>query len=91
MSRNSAEDGGAYNGTNNVEEPHIARLVAFLFLVSFVGMFAIMPFLEQPRHQEPPHVPDGYGATAHLINSMHTPNGANKQGTPTSHTRMQAQ
>jgi hypothetical protein len=89
MSRNSAEDGGAYNGTNNVEEPHIARLVAFLFLVSFVSMFAIMPFRNSLVIRNHLTFPTGVRGP-HLINTMHTLHGANKQGTPTSLRRMHA-
>jgi uncharacterized oligopeptide transporter (OPT) family protein len=76
MSRKSAvDDGTAENSGMNVEEPQIARLLGFLFLTSFVGMFAIMPFRNNLiiRH----HLPFPTGtATAHLINSIHTPHGA---------------
>lgn len=76
MSRNSADDGGAgYGGAKNVEEPRIARLVEFLFLTSFVGMFAILPFRNSLVIRHHLTFPTGT-ATAHLINSMHTPHGA---------------
>ncbi|CAL5030127.1 unnamed protein product [Urochloa decumbens] len=78
MSRSSAEDGGAGPGSGgggNFEEPHVGRLIAFAFLTSFAGMFAVMPFRNTLiiRHQLT--FPTGT-ATAHLINSMHTPHGA---------------
>nr|XP_034602873.1 probable metal-nicotianamine transporter YSL17 [Setaria viridis] len=76
MSRSSAEDdGGAENGGRNVEEPQIGRLVAFLFLTSFAGMFAVMPFRNSLIIRHHLTFPTGT-ATAHLINSMHTPLGA---------------
>ncbi|KAF8670294.1 hypothetical protein HU200_050835 [Digitaria exilis] len=77
MSRSSAEDGGADDagGRNNVEEPHMGRLVAFLFLTSFAGMFAVMPFRNSLIIRHHLTFPTGT-ATAHLINSMHTPHGA---------------
>lgn len=75
MSRSSAQNGGVDDGAKNVEEPHIGRLVAFLFLTSFVGMFAIMPFRNSLIVRHHLTFPTGT-ATAHLINSMHTPNGA---------------
>jgi hypothetical protein len=76
MSRSSAEDdGGAENGGMNVEEPQIGRLVAFLFLTSFVGMFAVMPFRNSLIIRHHLTFPTGT-ATAHLINSIHTPHGA---------------
>jgi len=75
MSRNAAEDGIAYGGAKNVDEPRIGRLVAFLFLTSFVGIFAIMPFRNSLVIRHYLTFPTGT-ATAHLINSMHTPHGA---------------
>ena len=75
MSRTSAVDGGPGNSGGNVAEPQIGRLMAFLFLTSFVGVFAVMPFRNSLviRHNLP--FPTGM-ATAHFINSIHTPHGA---------------
>jgi uncharacterized oligopeptide transporter (OPT) family protein len=75
MSRNAVEDGGFFGGAKNVDEPRIGRLVAFLFLTSFVGIFAIMPFRNSLVIRHHLTFPTGT-ATAHLINSMHTPHGA---------------
>ncbi|KAJ1272711.1 hypothetical protein BS78_06G223600 [Paspalum vaginatum] len=74
MSRVSAED-GAEEGDSNFEEPSVLRLIAFLFLTSFAGMFAIMPFRNSLIIRHHLTFPTGT-ATAHLINSMHTPHGA---------------
>ncbi|KAF8649953.1 hypothetical protein HU200_064108 [Digitaria exilis] len=76
MSRSLMEEGDAdAGGRNNVEEPHMGRLVAFLFLTSFAGMFAVMPFRNSLIIRHHLTFPTGT-ATAHLINSMHTPHGA---------------
>ncbi|XP_062186037.1 probable metal-nicotianamine transporter YSL17 [Phragmites australis] len=74
MSRNAAE-GGAGSGGRNVEEPNVGRLVAFLFLTSFAGLFAIMPFRNSLIIRHHLTFPSGM-ATAHLINTIHTPQGA---------------
>ncbi|CAM0902702.1 unnamed protein product [Alopecurus aequalis] len=73
MSRDSA-DGNIGNGDNNVEEPNVGRMVAFLLLTSFAGMFAIMPFRNSLIIHHRLTFPSGT-ATAHLINTMHTPQG----------------
>ncbi|OEL18429.1 putative metal-nicotianamine transporter YSL7 [Dichanthelium oligosanthes] len=75
MSRSSAENGGVEDGARNVEEPYIGRLVAFLFLASFASTFAVMPFRNSLIIRHHLTFPTGT-ATAHLINSMHTPHGA---------------
>nr|TKW06488.1 hypothetical protein SEVIR_7G243900v2 [Setaria viridis] len=76
MSRSSAEgDGGAENSGRNIEEPQIARLLGFLFLTNFVGIFAIMPFRNSLIIRHHLTFPTGT-ATAHLINRIHTPQGA---------------
>ncbi|KAK1614044.1 hypothetical protein QYE76_019561 [Lolium multiflorum] len=73
MGGNSA--GVTMKHDNNIEEPGIIRMVGFLFLVSFAGIFIIMPFRKVMviRHQLT--FPSGT-ATAHLINSFNTPQGA---------------
>lgn len=75
MGKKSA--GGDIQDDINVEEPNIFRMVTFLFLVSFAGIFIIMPFRKVMiiRHQLT--FPSGT-ATAHLINSFNTPQGANQ-------------
>ncbi|KAI4978925.1 hypothetical protein ZWY2020_015678 [Hordeum vulgare] len=75
MGRKSAGSTDANKNDVNVEEPSITRMIAFLFLVSFAGIFIIMPFRKVMiiRHQLT--FPSGT-ATAHLINSFNTPQGA---------------
>ncbi|VAI42002.1 probable metal-nicotianamine transporter YSL7 [Triticum dicoccoides] len=74
MGRKSAGDDHVKYDVN-VEEPSIPRMIAFLYLVSFAGIFIIMPFRKVMiiRHQLT--FPSGT-ATAHLINSFNTPQGA---------------
>ncbi|KAM3317366.1 hypothetical protein ACQJBY_035171 [Aegilops geniculata] len=74
MGRKSAGDDHVKYDVN-VEEPSIPRMIAFLYLVSFAGIFIIMPFRKVMiiRHQLT--FPSGT-ATAHLINSFNTPHGA---------------
>uniref|UniRef100_A0A0D9VBB8 Metal-nicotianamine transporter YSL7 n=1 Tax=Leersia perrieri TaxID=77586 RepID=A0A0D9VBB8_9ORYZ len=66
--------GGDVKDDNNIEEPSIARMVTFLFLISFAGMFIIMPFRKVMIIRHRLTFPNGT-ATAHLINSFHTPQG----------------
>uniref|UniRef100_A0A0E0N8V1 Metal-nicotianamine transporter YSL7 n=1 Tax=Oryza rufipogon TaxID=4529 RepID=A0A0E0N8V1_ORYRU len=65
---------GDVNAQNNVEEPSFARMITFLFLISFAGMFIIMPFRKVMIIRHRLTFPSGT-ATAHLINSFHTPQG----------------
>ena len=74
MSKNAAE-GGAGSDGKNVEEPHVGRLIAFLFLTSFAGLLAIVPFRNSLIIRHRLTFPSGT-ASAHLINTVHTPQGA---------------
>ncbi|XBI94292.1 hypothetical protein VPH35_030966 [Triticum aestivum] len=74
MSKHSAEGGIGSDGLN-VEEPQIGRMIVFLLLTSFAGIFAIMPFRDSLIVHRRLTFPSGT-ATAHLINTMHTPQGA---------------
>jgi uncharacterized oligopeptide transporter (OPT) family protein len=75
MSKNAA--GGDIKDEKNIIEPSIGRLIAFLFLVSFSGLFILMPFRKVMIIQHKLTFPSGM-ATAHLINSFHTPQGISK-------------
>ncbi|KAF0898873.1 hypothetical protein E2562_011932 [Oryza meyeriana var. granulata] len=74
MRGKSAIEGHIGNG-KNVEEPNIQRLIAFLFLVNFAGLFIIVPLRKMMIIRHRLTFPSGT-ATAHLINSFHTPHGA---------------
>ncbi|XP_066324744.1 probable metal-nicotianamine transporter YSL7 [Miscanthus floridulus] len=75
MGKNAA--GGDTRDEKNIIEPSIGRLIAFLFLVSFSGLFILMPFRKVMIIRHRLTFPSGM-ATAHLINSFHTPQGVNK-------------
>ncbi|KAL5227147.1 hypothetical protein ABZP36_015412 [Zizania latifolia] len=75
MSRKIAEGFDEAKTSINVEEPSLGRLIAFLFLVSFVGLFSIVPLRKIMIISYKLTYPSG-SATAHLINSFHTPQGA---------------
>lgn len=74
MSRNAAEGGVGSDGLN-VEEPHVGRMISFLFLTHFAGLFVILPFRDYFIMRHNLTFPSGT-ATAHLINTIHTPHGA---------------
>ncbi|KQJ92906.1 hypothetical protein BRADI_3g01520v3 [Brachypodium distachyon] len=75
MSRKIAEGFDEARTSVNVEEPSLGRLIAYLFLVSFVGLFSIVPLRKIMIISYRLTYPSG-SATAHLINSFHTPQGA---------------
>jgi len=68
--------GGDIGDGKNIVEPSIGRLITFLFLVSFSGMFILMPLRKVMIIRHGLTYPSGM-ATAQLINSFHTPQGAN--------------
>uniref|UniRef100_A0A0D3GYE3 Uncharacterized protein n=1 Tax=Oryza barthii TaxID=65489 RepID=A0A0D3GYE3_9ORYZ len=75
MSGKSATEGHIGSHGRNVEEPNIGRLIAFLFLINFSGLFIIVPLRKMMIIRHRLTFPSGT-ATAHLINSFHTPHGA---------------
>ncbi|KAG2655480.1 probable metal-nicotianamine transporter YSL8 [Panicum virgatum] len=75
MSKQIAEGFDEAKTSINVEEPSLGRIIAFLFLVSFVGLFSIVPLRKIMIISYKLTYPSG-SATAHLINSFHTPQGA---------------
>ncbi|XP_062205674.1 probable metal-nicotianamine transporter YSL18 [Phragmites australis] len=76
MDRRTAEKTSTADATGaNVSEPTLGRTMAFFFLVSFVGLLAIVPMRKTMIIRHRLTFPSGT-ATAHLINSFHTPHGA---------------
>ncbi|KAH7653364.1 Oligopeptide transporter OPT protein [Dioscorea alata] len=59
----------------NTKNPQIGWLIGFLFLVSFLGLFSLVPLRKVMIIDYKLIYPSGT-ATAHLINSFHTPEGA---------------
>uniref|UniRef100_A0A7N0UM37 Metal-nicotianamine transporter YSL7 n=1 Tax=Kalanchoe fedtschenkoi TaxID=63787 RepID=A0A7N0UM37_KALFE len=60
---------------NSIKNPHLGWMIGFLFVVSFVGLFSIIPLRKIMIIDYKLMYPSGT-ATAHLINSFHTPQGA---------------
>ncbi|KAL3830650.1 hypothetical protein ACJIZ3_019452 [Penstemon smallii] len=75
MSPVIAAQADAGNMPINVKSPHIGWMIAFLFVVSFVGLFSIVPLRKVMILKYKLTYPSGT-ATAYLINSFHTPKGA---------------
>ncbi|KAI4386508.1 hypothetical protein MLD38_004436 [Melastoma candidum] len=66
-------DGG--NTPSNIKNMSLPWIMGFLFLVSFVGLFSIVPLRKMMILKYKLTYPSGT-ATAFLINSFHTPKGA---------------
>ncbi|MCL7046753.1 hypothetical protein MKW94_015950 [Papaver nudicaule] len=76
MTKNIAEKAGGDGDTaNNVVTLHLGWMMGFLALVSFVGLFSILPLRKKMIIDYKLTYPSG-SATAFLINSFHTPKGA---------------
>nr|DAD32662.1 TPA_asm: hypothetical protein HUJ06_011513 [Nelumbo nucifera] len=70
--KQSAETGAA----QNIKDPALGWMIGFLFIVSFLGLFSVVPLRKIMIIDFKLTYPSGT-ATAHLINSFHTPQGAN--------------
>ncbi|CAI9753279.1 unnamed protein product [Fraxinus pennsylvanica] len=63
------------NDGQNIKNPSLAWMIGFLFVVSFLGLFSVVPLRKIMIIDFKLTYPSGT-ATAHLINSFHTPQGA---------------
>ncbi|KAL6903721.1 hypothetical protein ACP4OV_004534 [Aristida adscensionis] len=63
------------NNAQNIKNPHLGWMIGFMFLVSFVGLFALVPLRKVMIVDYKLTYPSGT-ATAYLINGFHTPQGA---------------
>ncbi|OIW03570.1 hypothetical protein TanjilG_30990 [Lupinus angustifolius] len=61
--------------TSDFKDPKLGWIIAFLFVVSFLGLLSIVPLRKIMIIDFKLTYPSGT-ATAHLINSFHTPQGA---------------
>ncbi|GMI88732.1 YELLOW STRIPE like 7 [Hibiscus trionum] len=68
IAKQSGDDGGFKN-------PSLGWIIGFLFVVSFLGLFSVVPLRKIMIIDFKLTYPSGT-ATAHLINSFHTPQGA---------------
>ncbi|CAN6675255.1 unnamed protein product [Malus baccata var. baccata] len=75
MSANIAAQGDLGNTPINIKKLDVGWMIGFLFAVSFVGLFSIMPLRKMMIMKYKLTYPSGT-ATAYLINSFHTPKGA---------------
>ncbi|XP_066322156.1 probable metal-nicotianamine transporter YSL14 [Miscanthus floridulus] len=75
MSDKIAKQATEANDANNIKDPHLGWMIGFLFLVSFIGLFALVPLRKIMIVDYKLTYPSGT-ATAYLINGFHTPEGA---------------
>ncbi|KNA25527.1 hypothetical protein SOVF_005950 isoform B [Spinacia oleracea] len=60
---------------HDIKDPRLGWMIGFLFVVSFLGLFSVVPLRKIMIIDFKLIYPSGT-ATAHLINSFHTPKGA---------------
>ncbi|KAI3813715.1 hypothetical protein L1987_18446 [Smallanthus sonchifolius] len=75
MSEVIAKQSNEDNAPENIKNPSLGWLIGFLFVVSFLGLFSVVPLRKIMIIDFKLIYPSGT-ATAHLINSFHTPQGA---------------
>ncbi|KAF8048469.1 hypothetical protein N665_2502s0004 [Sinapis alba] len=75
MSDVVAKQSAEANTPLNIKNPHLGWMIGFLFIVSFLGLFSVVPLRKIMIVDFKLTYPSGT-ATAHLINSFHTPQGA---------------
>ncbi|KAF5958103.1 hypothetical protein HYC85_005328 [Camellia sinensis] len=75
MSELVAKQSTEANDAQNIKNPTLGWMIAFLFVVSFLGLFSVVPLRKIMIIDFKLIYPSGT-ATAHLINSFHTPQGA---------------
>ncbi|XAR73636.1 hypothetical protein NMG60_11007674 [Bertholletia excelsa] len=75
MSEAIAKQSTEANDAQNTKNPAIGWMIGFLFVVSFLGLFSVVPLRKIMVIDFRLTYPSGT-ATAHLINSFHTPQGA---------------
>ncbi|PAN03627.1 hypothetical protein PAHAL_1G011500 [Panicum hallii] len=74
MSSREAVETKAGQDDINISAPSLGKLIVFYLLISFVGLFAIIPMRKSMIIRHRLTYATGT-ATAHLINSFHTPQG----------------
>nr|AQX44184.1 probable metal-nicotianamine transporter YSL [Apostasia odorata] len=75
MSSRTANQTTEANNSQDIKDPHLGWMIGFLFLVSFIGLFSLVPLRKIMIIDYKLSYPSGT-ATAHLINGFHTPQGA---------------
>ncbi|KAD3640612.1 hypothetical protein R6Q59_003337 [Mikania micrantha] len=75
MSEVIAKQSNEDNMSENIKNPSLGWMIGFLFVVSFLGLCSVVPLRKIMIIDFKLIYPSGT-ATAHLINSFHTPQGA---------------
>lgn len=75
MSSRSAKQSSEENSSQDIKDPQLGWMIGFLFLVSFIGLFSLVPLRKVMIIDYKLSYPSGT-ATAYLINGFHTPQGA---------------
>ncbi|KAK1296965.1 putative metal-nicotianamine transporter YSL7 [Acorus calamus] len=75
MSSKIAKQADEQSNPKNIKDPSLGWIIGFLFLVSFLGLFCLVPLRKIMIIDYKLVYPSGT-ATAHLINGFHTPAGA---------------
>ncbi|XP_047334050.1 probable metal-nicotianamine transporter YSL7 [Impatiens glandulifera] len=75
MSETIAKQATEANDPSNIKNPALGWMIGFLFIVSFLGLFSVLPLRKIMILDFKLVYPSGT-ATAYLINSFHTPRGA---------------
>ncbi|XP_073044709.1 probable metal-nicotianamine transporter YSL7 [Primulina eburnea] len=75
MSEAIAKTSTEANDSQNTKNPALTWMIGFLFVVSFLGLFSVVPLRKIMIIDFKLTYPSGT-ATGHLINSFHTPQGA---------------
>ncbi|KAK1439272.1 hypothetical protein QVD17_05088 [Tagetes erecta] len=75
MSEVIAKQSNEDNASENIKNPSLGWMIGFLFVVSFLGLCSVVPLRKIMIIDFKLIYPSGT-ATAHLINSFHTPQGA---------------
>lgn len=75
MSEAVAKQSAEHNTADSIKNPSLHWMIGFLFVVSFLGLFSVVPLRKIMVIDFKLCYPSGT-ATAYLINSFHTPRGA---------------
>ncbi|PNT61516.1 hypothetical protein BRADI_5g16160v3 [Brachypodium distachyon] len=79
MSDRIASQSTEADNPQNIKNPHLGWIIGFLLLVSFIGLFGLVPLRKIMIIDYKLTYPSGT-ATAYLINGFHTPHGAKIAG-----------
>ncbi|KAL5216321.1 hypothetical protein ABZP36_007722 [Zizania latifolia] len=75
MSDRISDQLGKARDEHSIKNPSLGWMIGFLFIVSFLGLFSVVPLRKIMIIDYKLIYPSG-SATGHLINSFHTPQGA---------------